>query len=496
VRLRGIRGIDRGEAALLAVVVLAAVVFRAVLLREPMRYDEAFTYLTFAVAPVSYITTSYPLPNNHILYSVLAHYSWALFGDHVWTVRVPAVLAGIAISPVSYITGRRLYDRQAGLWAAGLTATFGELIDFSVAGRGYTLGILLMLVALLMGTLLLERSRLWAWCVFVICSALSVYSVPIMAYAVVTVPAWMAVVVLLRSPRHLRMLVWLAAAVAATAGLSVLLYSGVLHQAGWTASRPLPRDFASVRDLAERTWATWNRGVPHPLDWLIVAGFLTALALHRRIARQPFPIAVVAIGAVVGGLLFTSRVPAHARYWVWLVPFYLITAGAGLSYLTRLVAARLGAPRLTQAAAVLAVTLGLGVAILHAGQGGAEEPPRSDNEIGAFMKHQYANAPGRRILVEQLVSGPAIGYYQARERLPVGAGTRVITDGQRAAGHAWLIVPGHKPSTAVNLATATGGQVVPGSVPRVVRRFKYVTVFDVRLVRPPPARRPHQQSRG
>jgi uncharacterized membrane protein len=82
----------------------------------------------------------------------------------VWTVRLPALAAGITLIPASYVVARALYDRRAGLCAAALVAAFGPLVDYSVNGRGYTLGALLVLAALwLAGRLLTSDRRVALW---------------------------------------------------------------------------------------------------------------------------------------------------------------------------------------------------------------------------------------------------------------------------------------------------------------------------------------------
>jgi 4-amino-4-deoxy-L-arabinose transferase-like glycosyltransferase len=218
---------------------------------------------------------------------VLTHFSWTVFGDHVWTVRLPAFLAGIALIPASYLVGRALYDRRAGLCAAALTAAAAPFVEYSVNGRGYTLGVLLVLTSLWLATRLPERSSRWLWAAFVLCSTLAVYTVPTMAYGVVTVAVWMGMVALLGpGPRKVRLVGELALALALIAALSVLLYAPVLGQPGWTAVDPVPVRWSPLGRLVSSVWENWNRDARHPLDWIVAAGFLGSLVLHRRIARH------------------------------------------------------------------------------------------------------------------------------------------------------------------------------------------------------------------
>ena len=54
------------------------------------------TLVEFVRLPVREIVTTYTSLNNHVLYSLLAHASVGLFGESAWTLRLPAVLFGIA----------------------------------------------------------------------------------------------------------------------------------------------------------------------------------------------------------------------------------------------------------------------------------------------------------------------------------------------------------------------------------------------------------------
>src|SRR4051812_34767345 len=230
-----------------------------------MRWDEAATFQKYALGSIGHIVGTYDRPNNQILYSLLTHFSLGVFGHAVWVVRLVAFVAGVAIIPVSYLVARRLFDPVAGLWAAALTATAAPIVDYSVNGRGYTLGALFVLLALWLGARLLERDSRREWAAFVLCCVLAVWTVPTMAIGVAIVALWM----MLKDPR---ILVRLALALAVAGGVSLLLYSAALGQSGWDAVTPLAREWGSVTGLAGDVFANWNRAAPHPLDWIVLAG--------------------------------------------------------------------------------------------------------------------------------------------------------------------------------------------------------------------------------
>src|SRR4051794_18473697 len=305
----------------LGLIVLGAALIRLRYLNEPMRWDEAATFQEYARASVGTITSTYNRPNNQILYTLLTHFGIKGLGEAVWAVRIVAFAAGVAIVPTAYLAARRLYDSSAGLWAAALTATVGPLVDYSVNGRGYTLGALFVVVALWLGARIVDGATWPTWAGFVASCVAAVYTLPTMAIGLAAVGLWMAC----NSIRQPRKLVLIAAAFAAAGLLTLLLYSAVLGQRGWTAVTPAPREWHAVKAVASAVFENWNRAAPHPLDWLVAAAFVASLVAHRRIAKHPVPLAVTAIAVLVAALLVGPIAP-FVRSWLFLLPLYLIVA--------------------------------------------------------------------------------------------------------------------------------------------------------------------------
>ena len=471
----------RWELAVLGALVVAAAVLRLHYLGEPMRFDEAYTFYAYATQTVGHIVSTYDGPNNHILYSLLVHGSWRVFGDHVWVVRLPAFIAGVAIVPVAYLVGRALYDRRSGLWAAALTAVFAPLVDYSVNGRGYTVGVLLVLVGLWLGVRFLANPRPVMWALVVLAFALSMYAVPTMAYGVATVGVWLVSVLVVRPPpRRIRVVLAVIAAVGVSALLAWLLYpSGFGHRATGLANE-LSTHRSGIRIVATRVWGNWNRAAPHPLDWIVLIGFLAGLVLHRRIARQTVPIAAAAV-VVLGGIVLFAPISPLIRSWLYLLPLYLITAAAGISWAAGRVLARFG-PRLValgSAGAAACVAVGLGIALLATGMRTAEARPASDNDLVALL-HRYVH-PGEHALLDIHVRVPAI-YYVHRFGGGGLTGT-AVGPAEIRAGHVVVVVArfAGTPVSPIDLVRTAGGR--PGGPARLLVRRPWIDFYDVPLSR-------------
>jgi hypothetical protein len=128
---------DRLRVAELGALTLWAVVLRCFFLSEPMRYDEAYTYLRYASKPI-YIGATYYSPNNHLFNTVLMHLSTILVGGSPWALRLPTVVAGVLIVPLSYAAVRLCRGSGVGLLMA-VSSSF-PLIEYATNARGYSLG--------------------------------------------------------------------------------------------------------------------------------------------------------------------------------------------------------------------------------------------------------------------------------------------------------------------------------------------------------------------
>jgi mannosyltransferase len=94
------------------------------------------------------------------LWYVLLHFWMEAFGTSPVATHAMALLISLAVTPLAYWAGRRLFGRVAGLAAAGLTATNPFLGWYATENRMYTLLVALSLVAVTATVLAVrERSR-------------------------------------------------------------------------------------------------------------------------------------------------------------------------------------------------------------------------------------------------------------------------------------------------------------------------------------------------
>ena len=107
----------------LGVVTLIGLSLRLIYLNEPIRGDEAYTFTQYAQRPLFLGLTQYYIPNNHLLNTILVHFSYLTFGNQPWVLRLPVLICGTLVVPIAYVVFSRLYKPAIGLLAAAFISS-------------------------------------------------------------------------------------------------------------------------------------------------------------------------------------------------------------------------------------------------------------------------------------------------------------------------------------------------------------------------------------
>jgi uncharacterized membrane protein len=160
----------------LALIMLLAAVLRALRLDASLWYDEVVTLVEYIRLPFPALVATYESLNNHMFYSILAKASVALLGESAWTVRLPAVLFGLASIPVHWQIARRYVGEGEALVLALLLAMSYHHIWFSQNARGYTMLLFFTSYSVLCFLAGLERGSRRAWIGFALAAAGAIYT--------------------------------------------------------------------------------------------------------------------------------------------------------------------------------------------------------------------------------------------------------------------------------------------------------------------------------
>jgi hypothetical protein len=413
-----LRPVERWHLLALTAVIAAGLGIRLAYLGLAMRYDESVTFLTFASQHLSAGLWSYPFPNNHFLNTLLIHFAWRALGNDPEVIRLPALVAGVALVPALYVAGRALYDRTVGLVAAAVAVPSGVLVEYSVNARGYSMVALTTIVLLPLGVYAIRRGSGAAWLIWAVIAALGLWSVPTMVYGLAIVVFWLALVGVfdIRRERRLFAFVGLENALLVAGGITYVLYQPALGQGGF-----LYHEAVVPPGFVEKVWHAFRLGYG-PLWWLLVAGVPAAIVLHRRVARVRAPL-WLAIGIVVPlSIAASHRIPPFVRTWLFLLPLLLLLAAAGLTAAARVALRSWSSPRARLAALALPVVFAasLAAALGENDLYTEDDPPtRGADQAVAYLRERWH--PGEDGLAIGRFTAPAIEYYFRRDGIEPNA---------------------------------------------------------------------------
>jgi 4-amino-4-deoxy-L-arabinose transferase-like glycosyltransferase len=461
------------EAVALALILLFAAAVRIAYVGDPpVRYDEVFTWQQYATNSVRHIVTDYTYPNNHILNSLAEHFSWRAFGESETVMRLPALAFGILLVAAAYGLARSLWDGAAAAWAAALVGGSSLLMQYSVNGRGYSMGMFFVLVAITAATVGTRERGVgwWPWVVLGVSSVLAVYTVPTMAGGVAIAFAWAAV-------RRIGAWKPLLISGAGTAVVTGLLYLPARGDQSWNPpSDWVVRGVGDKASVFDKVWEQWNDALPWPLQLVLVAGFVATLVGHRRLSPDALPFPAVALVATALIVLILPQSPL-ARTYLYLLPLYLVTAGAGLSLLIRLGAERM--PRLGPRAEAItvapAVAAALALTLSFVPRGDdrySVDVPSSEKNIASLVR------PDRPMMATVTMGDPLSFYLGGYDRGRPAYDVALLQGNPRKVVVA--VAPGRN-ETLPGVLELLDVEPAQGSRPRLLRDGRWVDFYEVAL---------------
>lgn len=334
----------------------------AFFLSQPMRGDEAYTFLNYVNGSL-WDMFRYNEPNNHVLHTLLVKLSVLLFGGEPTAIRLPAFLAGVASIALAFYLARAITRLPAaGILAAMATAVFPFLALYAANARGYTLLVALLLALALTSVHFAELPsplKLFGLAFF---SAASLLAIPSALLGLAGLFPWM-LLLLFQARRGIRWIFFdfILPYGLLTAGLTFLFYLPVILVMGDANAilsnrfvTPFPFDLfwekfpLSIPPAFEQM----TRDIPFFLGW---GGFALLIAAWGFAARKrDWPlIALLPILLAAGTLvvMMQRRLP-YARSWIYLIPLTLVVIDYGFAHLMRYI------PTLYQSAVKVVVLVG------------------------------------------------------------------------------------------------------------------------------------------
>jgi uncharacterized membrane protein len=482
----------------LACLTLFAAVLRIPFLSQPMRYDEAITYLEYSSRPFYVALSFYNMPNNHLFHTLLVRLAYLALGNHPWALRLPAFMAGLCLVPATYAAARSLYRNSGALLAAALVASSSILVEYSTNARGYGIVCLLFMIMIPAAAYAVRHQNWAAWLLLAVVSALGFYTIPIMLYPFGGVVVWLLISILIGDakedtredvhPDARSGLAGLFVACVLTMLLAGELYSPVLAVSGpkalfankWVTASPFPVFLHQLPASLASTWRDWNRDLPTWLTILLAACFAISLLWHRRGGRQRVPLAL-ALLLWVGPLVLLQRVIPFERVWLFALPLYFIGAAAGIAIALDPLFDRL---HLRHAMPVVAAALAL-FAGLRVERGGSiylssvylSNESRGMPALAARLKAQLR--AGDVIVAVPPSDGP-LHYYLQNEGVPAAyLASHVGTPNGSTGPHRTFVVVNQASGDTIKRVCETARAPLPKSDAKVLVQFESAALYEI-----------------
>lgn len=342
-----------GDAAMpwlaLTALCVVALVLRLVRLDTGMWIDEIYALVHSFREPLGTIVTTFYGDTHHPLYAVGARLSLVAFGESAWSIRLPAVLFGVATIPLTYLLARRVTSHREGLLASALLAVSYHHVWFSQNARGYTMMAFFAMASTLVLLRALERGAVRDFVWYAALAALGAYTHLTMVFVAVG-HALVVLVEIIRPEHRGHRLSWRAPFIGfgLAALLTVLLYAPMLGEViDYFVNRP-----SRLVGVSTPAWALREAirvlivgfgaatvllgGGVLMLGLVIgVTGFAALLRAHRNAALSfAFPVVVVIGGALVG------RGTMYPRFFFFMAGIALIVGVHGAVVVARWIARR------------------------------------------------------------------------------------------------------------------------------------------------------------
>lgn len=303
-------GADAPAAVVTAGILLAALLLRVISLNSDLWIDEVLTVVNYVRLTPGEIITDFSDDNQHVLYSLLSHFSVSLFGESPWAIRLPAMLFGIASIWATMRIAALVYGRRVAVYSGLLLAVSYHHVWFSQNARGYTIllfGTVLSTWLLLLG---LRQGKWRYWIGYALTIAFSAWA-HLTAVFVAFAHA-LVILMLLLGRRKMDHSAWLPVAAIMLAGWFTLhLYALVLPQLVEFFTQPgagtgtAPGEWRSPLWLANETLR--SMGIAVSLGWSgLFAILLAGAACFFWYARRDWVFVALAVlpGLLLGATMF------------------------------------------------------------------------------------------------------------------------------------------------------------------------------------------------
>lgn len=324
---------------------IAGTFLRAMQLGIPLRYDEAYTIVSWGRSDLLWAISDYHLPNNHVFHTILVNLIFHYIGKSVPLLRLPVFVSGCLLIIAVWLLARTFYNNSViAVLAAGFTAFAPYLVYYSVNARGYEIQALFTVITVGLAVYCRRKNNIFSWFLLILFSGLNFYTLPTSLYPFGGICIWLFLNVIFfgkessvwRSRMHLfKYLIFMGLSVSV---LTFLLYLPVFLRSGFRSffgnGFVQPRDetvfwmtsLSRIRDNVKAFSGT----LPKISLWCIGLGLFLSIFLFRNNSREKVSYGL-SVTLWMALLIFFQRPELLPRVFLFLHPFLLTFAASGLS---------------------------------------------------------------------------------------------------------------------------------------------------------------------
>jgi hypothetical protein len=179
--------IYKSEAKFILFLPIFASVYYAIAL--PVSYDEAWTYLNFTSRGIFASACYYPMPNNHILHSLITNATAHLpFWGDLFKLRISSIVVNVLIWIIAFAFLSRHFGKKMAVIVVSVASMLFMSMYYSYMSRGYGLLTLCFMVSLFATFNIIRngnQAKDWIW--LTIASILGFYAIPSFLYPFLTI---------------------------------------------------------------------------------------------------------------------------------------------------------------------------------------------------------------------------------------------------------------------------------------------------------------------
>lgn len=204
----------------------------------PIDFDEADTYMLFSSQGPLVSATFYPLPNNHILFSIITSITSLLPVDPVYTLRLPLIPIGLLCMLMMYALLKKICSTQSALIGLSFFISLYPLFIYSFLARGYLLLLFFYILSLytILQICILKSNRKRHFYLFTFAAVGGLYTIPSFLYALSGLLLFAAAGLIVQ--KRTTALIGLFKSCIIIALITVTLYLPVFISAKWELLKP------------------------------------------------------------------------------------------------------------------------------------------------------------------------------------------------------------------------------------------------------------------